>query len=67
MCRADGSIINEGDWQLLENIIDGFPIVDEDISPYECENYGSILDPNSKAKMDSIIRKELDEGMISIA
>lgn len=67
MCKADGSLINPADWPLLENLIDGFPITDDIVTLYECENYGSILDPTAKSKMDSIIEKELSEGMISIA
>ena len=53
--------------QLLWHVTDGFPIVDCDVSPYECENYSSITCPENVIKMDSIIAKELSEGMISIS
>ena len=52
--------------KLLWGITDGFPIVDQDVEAYECANYSSILDDDSRSKMDIIIRRELDEGMISI-
>ena len=33
---------------------------------YECENYKSVYDPENKAKLDSIIGKELAEGYLKI-
>ena len=33
---------------------------------YECENYKSVYDPKNKAKLDSIIGKELPEGYLKI-
>ena len=51
--------------ELLWNIVDGFPIVDVDIPSYRCSNYSSILESESKSKMDSIIKAEQAEGIIS--
>ena len=50
---------------LLWYITDGCPIVDSHVEPYECKNYLSITCPDNVGKMDSIIRKELDEGIVS--
>ena len=52
---------------LLDNVVDGFPIVDAEVLPYECVNYNSILTPDNKSAMDIIVRRELKEGMISIS
>ena len=52
---------------LLWAITDGFPIVDSDVESYECENYSSITCEENSKKMNSIIAKELAEGMISIS
>ena len=55
---------------LVSDITDGFKIVDDnmDLSSmhYECENYKSVYDPENKAKLDSIIGKELSEGYLKI-
>ena len=52
---------------LLDNVVDGFPIVDSDVPSYECENYNSILEENNRVEMDIIVSKELDEGVISLS
>lgn len=53
--------------EFFSNIIDGFPVVESvGFELYVCDNYKSILTPNAKAAMDKIVRKELDEQMISI-
>ena len=70
-CRFASIICNEVcSWSinrlsLLFCITDGFPIVDEEVPSYSCENYNSILEPAAKQQMDCIIRRELEEGMIS--
>ena len=51
-------------WDLLWCIADGFPIVEGEVPKYQCKNYSSILDPISKVKMDKIVIRELNEGMI---
>ena len=53
--------------KLLWGITDGFPNVDQEVEPYECSNYNSILNKDSKAKMNSIIKSELEGGIISIS
>ena len=50
---------------LLWGITDGFPIVEGEVPPYECENYSSITSAENKGKMDSIVRRELREGCVS--
>ena len=52
---------------LLWSVTDGFPIVQGEIPSYTCENYKSILEPDSKKQMDVINRKELEKGIISIS
>ena len=52
---------------LLWHLTDGFPIVDKEVHPYECENYSSITSPDNKQKMDEIIKRELGEGCVSLA
>ena len=52
---------------VLWGVTDGFPIVDEDVPQYECENYSSITSAENKGKMDEILRRELDEGCVSPA
>ena len=69
-CRVAAILVSgeswvESYWDLLWYVTEGFPIVEGDVPSYVCENYSSILDPVSKAKMDEIIKRELDEGMIS--
>ena len=70
-CRFAAIICCNAGWadkyaDLLWNITDGFPVVDTEVPSYHCENYSSILDPQSKGKMDKIIRNELAENVISI-
>ena len=50
---------------LLWWVTDGFPIIEGNVPSYECENYSSITCIENKAKMDSIVRKELSEGCVS--
>ena len=71
-CRFASVILDtEYDWvdryqSLLWDITDGFPIVDdENIQPYERENYTSITCPENKHKMDDILSRELKEGYVS--
>ena len=71
-CRFAAVFSGDESWSaeyedLLWYILEGFPIVEGDISGYKCNNYNSILEPACKEKMDRIIRKELKEGAISIA
>lgn len=67
MCDSRG-FRKPGYANLFYGIIDGFPVVNEDVDvpSYECKNYLSILSPEAKVKMDKIIRDELSEGMIAI-
>lgn len=65
MCDTNGSFRSKEDWLLFTNLTDGFPIVEGELDSYDCKNYLSILDDTYKSKMDSIIEKELSEGMIS--
>ena len=55
---------------LVSNITDGFKVVDDNMDlsnmHYECENYSSVYTPENKAKLDSIIGKELSEGYLKI-
>ena len=51
---------------LLWQITDGFPIVDSDVSPYECVNYSSITCPEVKPLMDKIVKREVLEGVVSL-
>lgn len=72
-CRFAWIIIREGfdiphETKLLySGIVDGFPIVDSPIEPYDCKNYNSALSPENKPLMDAVIEAELNEGFISIA
>ena len=50
---------------LLDNILDGFPIVDSEVQPYFCENYNSILQPGNREAMCEIIKREWAEGIIT--
>lgn len=50
---------------VYNGVCDGFKIVDQNVNPYACDNYASILDATSKAAMDTILARELDEGYIS--
>ena len=50
---------------LVWAVTDGFPIVDTEVNEYECENYSSITSEPNSLKMDSILKKELAEGMVS--
>lgn len=53
-------------WKLFVGVADGFDVVDNtDIPEYDCKNYRSILVPEYKQKMDSIIKSEIANGMIS--
>jgi len=51
---------------LLEGVKYGFKIVDNDneISSYECHNYGSALESASKSKMDALIKHEVSDGLL---
>ena len=55
---------------LVSNITDGFKVVDDNMDlsnmHYECENYSSVYTIENKAKLDSIISKELSEGYLKI-
>ena len=44
---------------------DGFPIVDSDPPPYECENYSSITAPGPYEKMTKILIRELEESFVT--
>lgn len=50
---------------VYNSVCDGFKIVDRDVEGYICTNYSSILDVKSKAAMDVILARELNEGFIS--
>ena len=50
---------------LLDSITDGFPIVQGEVPEYAWLNYGSILEPSAREKMDKIVLRELEEGIIS--
>ena len=50
---------------LLWGVTDGFPIVDSEPPPYECENYSSITASGPYEKMSKILRKELEEGFVT--
>ena len=56
---------NEDRLALLWSVTDGFPIVQGEVPSYECVNYNSILAEGCKEQMDSIIRRELAEGIIT--
>ena len=62
-----GAVCLENYLDLLWHVTDGFPIVDEEVQSYECENYSSITCAENKGKMDAILRRELDEGCVSLA
>lgn len=53
--------------EMFEGIRYGFPIVDSDVSKYECANYRSILNAYTKPIMDNLVKKEIAEGFISEA
>ena len=63
-------LVSLGTEPLVSDITDGFKIVDDNMDlgkmRYECENYMSVYDPENKAKLDSIIGKELAEGYLKI-
>ena len=70
-CRFAAVILSNPNWadkylDLLWNVTEGFPIVDEEVPSYRCKNYSSILEVSSKEKMDKIIRSELSENVISM-
>ena len=50
---------------LLWYVTDGCPIVDSAVDSYECNNYLSITCPENVVKMNAIVSRELNEGMIS--
>ena len=52
---------------MLWGVTDGFPIVDQEVDSYECSNYNSIFDNDSMSRIDVIIKRELEEGMISFS
>lgn len=52
---------------VFHGICEGFRIVDENVDPYVCDNYDSILSDSSKPLMDTIVQKELLEGYISVS
>lgn len=63
---TDGADYSENDFKLFCGLIDGFDIIETtDIQEYDCSNYKSILEPEYKAKMDSIISSELANGMLT--
>lgn len=41
-------------------------IVSSDVQPYNCHNYHSNLDTESKAKMDVIVASEIENGILSV-
>ena len=50
---------------LFTGVRDGFKIVDEGYSEsYERSNYSSIIKPEAKRKMDKLVRKEMEEGVV---
>ena len=55
---------------LVSDITEGFKVVDDSMDlgnmHYEYEDYKSVYDPANKAKLDSIIGKELAEGYLKI-
>lgn len=59
------SHVSDDYWLLYCGLVDGFDIVDSEVLEYDCQNYDSILKEGNKEKMDSIIRSELENGMIS--
>ena len=68
-CRFAAVVCEGSEWaepyvDLLWFITEGFPIVEGEIPSYHCSNYKSILDLPSKLKMDKIIKRELEEGVI---
>lgn len=63
--HSSGVIIDSNDWELFCYIVDGFPVVDEDVDPNLCKNYKSALDPIAAVKMSKIVQNELSEGMVS--
>lgn len=65
MCDSDGKFLSDVNKSLFSKIADGFPIVESGVESYDCKNYLSILNDVYKEKMDSIVQKELSEGMIS--
>lgn len=65
MFNEAGVMVDESYWPLFNHIVDGFPVVDEFVRPYVCENYKSALEPVAAKKMSKIVQSELNEGMIS--
>ena len=70
-CRWASLILNDPELSssyldLLHHLTDGFPIVDEIVESYECENYCSITTPDVKPLMDKIVKREVEEGAISL-
>lgn len=65
MFHNDGTLRDDNYWKLFSYIVDGFPVIDEEIEPYVCNNYGSVLEPSAATKMSKIVQSELDEGMVS--
>lgn len=65
MFNASGVMFDDSYWPLFNHIVDGFPVVDEFVSPYVCDNYKSALEPEAAKKMTKIVLSELSEGMVS--
>lgn len=71
-CRVASVMFSNGfecsadEWKLFCGLTVGFDVVDNENFPeYDCYNYNSILEPEYKKKMDSIISSELENGMLS--
>lgn len=71
-CRFGALIFHDrvptqSELDVFDCVVDGVEIVSGDVSPYDCNNYRSILDPDAKSKMDRIVSNEIDEGILSIS
>lgn len=54
------------DLEVFSCVVDGVDIVSGEVQPYDCRNYQSILDQDSKSKMDVIVTQEIDNGILSV-
>lgn len=57
---------SDSDLEVFHFVVDGVGIVSYEVQSYDCLNYRSILDSDSKSKMDMTLAQEIDNDILMV-